>query len=113
LVPLFKDALDTLPPGALTQLIKKHWAVVISLALPLLLTTWTNIKQIWEGPATLAAIQEDYEADHKKLGQVIDDLAAIKKESDQAHKEIKEQIERVLWSVGPRAPLPASQPVPR
>jgi hypothetical protein len=112
-VPLFTAAINSLPPGVGKTLLKQYWGYVVALLVPLLLSTWTNVKQIWEGPAQLTEIKADYEADHKKLEALSGDLEALQKQSEEDHKKINEQLERILWSIGPRAPLPASQPIPR
>jgi hypothetical protein len=107
---LLTAALNQVPPGALKQILTKNWGYLVALAVPLLLTTWTNLQQIWEGPTQLAEVEARYDADHKRLEALAEDVAALAKTSAAAHKEIQEQLERVLWSLGPRAPLPASQP---
>lgn len=89
LVPVFQAALQAMPPGAL----KKYWGYVLALLVPLALTTYTNLKQIWEGPAQVAAIKQEYADDHKEVEE-------LKKRFD----TLDAKLDKVLWIINRSGP---------
>jgi hypothetical protein len=103
---LLTAALNTLPPGAGAELLKKNWGYVVALLLPLLLTTYQNIKDIWAGPATLTAITETATKDRKAVEEVKTQLDAMQKKAG----EIEVKLDKVLWILNQRPGLPSSGP---
>lgn len=102
LVDLFRAAIETLPPNAITQVVKKNWAWVLALVAPLLLSTYQSVRQIVEGPAQVAALVASTAQDHADVVQVKKDIASI-----------DTKLDRVLWIVqtqGGSHSYPASQP---
>lgn len=119
LQPLFTAALNAMPPGALQMLLKQYWGYAAVALVPLMLTTWTNLKEIWSGPASVAAITQAYAVDHKEVVDLksnLDTLTAevkrAEEESKKAHEELNTKIDRVLWYAQQRPGMPASQPYP-
>lgn len=86
LLPLFQQAVNTLPPGLLSAFLKQYWYVVFTLLAPLLLSAYNSAKEVFGTPAALAAIQEDYKRDHKALEDLTKQVELL-----------DEKIERVLW----------------
>jgi hypothetical protein len=103
---LLTAALNTLPPGAGADLLKKNWQWVAALLVPLLLTTYQNVKEIWSGPATIAAIRQEYADDHKAVEALKGQLDAMQKKA----AEIEIKLDKALWILNQRAGLPSSGP---
>lgn len=115
---LLTAALNTMPPGAVQTLLRQNWGWVLALATPLLLTTWTNLKEIWSGPAAVAAIKQEYADDHKEVSTLKTNLDALTVEvkaeieaSRKAHESLETKLDRVLW-FAQHPGAPASQPQP-
>lgn len=90
LVAFFTAALNTMPPGAVPVLLNRYKGYVLALIIPLLLTTWTNLKEIWDGPATVSAIKKRYEDDAARV-------EALEKKVE-ANTAKLEQVLRILES---------------
>lgn len=86
LITLLNTALAAMPPGAGKQILKQYWGYILALVVPLLLTTWTNLREIWEGPARVAAIREEYQTDHEAV-------EALEKKVE----DIETKLDQVLW----------------
>lgn len=85
-VQLLTAALNALPPGAGKKLLTQYWGYVLALLVPLILTTYQNVKEIWQGPATIAAIRQEYADDHKAV-------EALQKRLD----ETERKLDQILW----------------
>lgn len=111
LLPLFQVAMESLPP--------KWKGYLLAAAVPLVLTTWTNLRQIWEAPATQAQItteltkhateMEGLKTQYKTLEEK---MSALEKKIDDSD----EKLDRLLWlqqTQGGNKAWPSTQPGPR
>ncbi len=109
LVSAFHGALASMPPDTISVLLQKYWRWIAAAALPLALATYTNLKQIWEGPATVAAIKQEYVTDHvaveanvKAIEAVKVQIEALQKKAEGTEEKVDkmaEKVDRILWSV--------------
>lgn len=83
IIALLNTALKAMPPGAGKQILKQYWGYILALVLPLVLTTWTNLREIWAGPQQLAAVREEYQADHEAVEALERKVAEIEGKLDQ------------------------------
>ena len=114
-VALLQTAYQTIPAGAVKQVLGKNWGLVITLVTPLVLSMYGSVKAILASPATT----------EKLAGQVVEQGQAIKdikaqidalqkqvesdtKEESKALTALDNKIDRILWTKG----IPTSQPVP-
>jgi hypothetical protein len=106
LVELFKAALQTLPPNAFSQFLRANWkwvlTTIVSLVLPLGLTTYNAVTELLAGPARIATLAEVATQDRKEV-------EALKAQV----KELNDKTDRLLWLIqtkGGANIFPTTQP---
>ena len=112
-VALLQNAYQAIPPGTIKTPLGQNWGYVLALCVPLILTTYQNIKEIWSGPAALAVVAKQADDDHKSIDGLKAQIEAVSKSveaevraSETAHKDLNNKLDRILWSL----PQPTSGP---
>lgn len=92
-VQLLNAAYQAIPPGAIKSFLLQNKTLVVGLVIPLALTTYSNLKQIWEGPTAIAAVTKQSDSNRARI-EVL----------EKKMEGLDGKLDKVLWIVSHNGP---------